>query len=181
VGGPVCKSKETRGFLCKTAKSRHGLTGGGGFDPRRMDLIRRIQIQRRRWHAGAGGGGRSAMSGGTRRRSRRRKAVLALGFPIYHGESTRTKSTSTRTQRGRRRGGGDGARHGEAVERGGATSTTPLRRCGGPGRQQATPSRSLPCSEAPGDLLGDGKAADGPLMAAAAALGFGGVAARARG
>jgi hypothetical protein len=93
---------------------------------------------------------------------RRRKVVLALGCPIHHGESTGTKSTSTstRTQHGGRRSSDDDARRGGAVDRGGTTPTTPLLRYGAQRRKRAAPTGSSPCGEAPGDLHGDGRAAD---------------------
>jgi hypothetical protein len=57
VEGPACKSKETRGFLCKAAKVKAGLTGGGGFDSRMngsdpLDQDPAVAAARRRGVAG---------------------------------------------------------------------------------------------------------------------------------
>jgi hypothetical protein len=111
VGGPACKSKEPRGFVCKTAKSRRGLTGGGGFDMRRTDLIRWITIRRSRTQVGAGGSGRPTTSGGAHRRSRWRKRRFGARVPhsprgLHQGEAHKHAKTTRapgRTPKRRRR------------------------------------------------------------------------------
>jgi hypothetical protein len=118
VGGLACKSIEPRGFLCKNAKSRWGLTSVCGFDPRRTDLNRWITIRRSRTQAGAGSGGRPATSGGAWRRSRRHKRGFGARVPHSprglhqdeahkHAKTTRAPGRTLERQRRRkaRRGG----------------------------------------------------------------------------
>jgi hypothetical protein len=60
------------------------------------------------------------------------------------------------------------------IHHGAQTPATPLRRCGALGRQQATPTGFSPHGEPPGDLLNDGKVADGAAHAGGGARVCGG-------
>jgi hypothetical protein len=183
VGGLSCKSKETRGFLCKTAKSRRvwletaGLTRGrriwsvgsrsGGsnqageaartrVDPDPSDQDQTAQDA----HERPGGGGRPTVAW-----PRQRPAVArwhnrgpGAGCPICRADYPGSKRASTQTSQGRQgryRSGGDGAKGG------GTSPATPPRRCGAPRRKQVAPMGPLPCGGAPGDLHGDKGTADG--------------------
>jgi hypothetical protein len=121
-----------------------------------------------------GGGGRPAVARLRRRKAtgRRHKGDLGLGCPFHRGDYTRSMHTSTRTQQGGRRSGGDVARRGGAVNRGGVTPATPLRRCRAQGRQQAAHTGPSPCSKPSATFSVTEKVADGRFTTAAVALGF---------